>query len=75
MGKPAFNKGVVQVRIDKQLVKIMDDIIEALNKQIHPEQGEKKVTRSKFISDCIVLMLNVAPKFKVEKQKGGKKDA
>lgn len=76
MGKPAYKNAIIQITLDKEIIKAMDGVIEAGNKLVDTSKGEKKITRSKFISDCIVLMFNVAPKFKIEKsKKGEKKDA
>lgn len=77
MGKCADNKAFVAITLDKEVIKTMDGAIKILNKQVDPSKGEKPVTRSQFIENMLkaVFVGALEMQVKVEKQKGGKKDA
>ena len=77
MSKVAEGKKALQIRIDAECVKHMDGALEVLNREIDASKGEKKVTRSIFIENCIKLVIlgAIDMKVKVEKSKGGKRDA
>ena len=75
MSKVAEGKCNIQIRINKEVVRIMDGAVEALNKQV--SKGEKKFTRSMFIENVIKGFFVEAfdTKFEIEKAKGEKRDA
>ena len=73
MGKCAFNKTCVQIIIDKEVVKAMDGAIETLNGQIDTSKGEKRITRSIFIENCLKAVFIEAVQMKVEIEKANKK--
>lgn len=77
MGKYAYNRSPIQITLENDVIKAMDGAIEVLNKQVDPSKGEKHVTRSMFIENVLkaVFVGALDMKIKVEKQKGGKKDA
>ena len=52
MGKCAYNNVIIQVTLDKEVVKTLDGVIDVLNKEIDTSKGEKKFTRS------MVILLN-----------------
>ena len=45
----------------------MDAVINVLNKEIDTSKGEKKVTRSMFIQECVIHVFEQGAKMKIEK--------
>ena len=73
MSKVAEGKCNIQIRIDKEVVRIMDGAVEALNKNVDVSKGEKWFTRSMFIENVIKGFFVEAfdTKFQIEKAKKG----
>lgn len=69
MGKCAFKNVIIQVTLDKEVVKTLDGVLDVLNKEIDTSKGEKKITRSKVIQDCLINLFEAGAKFKIEKTK------
>lgn len=67
MGKCAYKNIVIQVTLDKEVVKTLDGVIEVLNKEVDTSKGEKKFTRSMVIQDCLINLFEVGAKMKIEK--------
>ena len=67
MGKCAYKNIVIQVTLDKEVVKTLDGVIEVLNKEVDTTKGEKKFTRSMVIQDCLINLFEVGAKIKIEK--------
>lgn len=67
MGKCAYKNIVIQVTLDKEVVKTLDSVIEVLNKEVDTTKGEKKFTRSMVIQDCLINLFEVGAKMKIEK--------
>ena len=67
MGKCAYKNIVIQVTLDKEVVKTLDGVIEVLNKEVDTSKGEKKFTRSMIIQDCLINLFEVGAKMKIEK--------
>lgn len=76
MGKCSKDKKTFQITLHKETIKVLDGAIDALNKEINPEK-EKHVTRSIFIENMLqaVFVGALQVQHKIEKRKGGKKDA
>lgn len=69
MGKCAYNNVIIQVTLDKEVVKTLDGVIDVLNKEIDTSKGEKKFTRSMVIQDCLINLFEVGAKIKIDKDK------
>ena len=69
MGKCDFKNVIIQVTLDKEVVKTLDGVIDVLNKEIDTSKGEKKITRSKIIQDTLINLFEVGAQFKIEKTK------
>ena len=67
MGKCAFKNVIIQVTLDKDVVKTLDGVIDVLNKEVDTSKGEKKFTRSMVIQDCLINLFEAGAKFKIEK--------
>ena len=67
MGKCAFKNVIIQVTLDKEVVKTLDGVIDVLNKEVDVSKGEKKFTRSMIIQDCLINLFEVGAKVKIEK--------
>lgn len=55
MGRPAKKNMVVQITLDKEIVKTMDEVLKILNEQIDTKK-EKRFTRSMIIQDSLIMM-------------------
>lgn len=67
MGRPAKKNMVVQITLDKEIVKTMDEVLKILNEQIDTKK-EKRFTRSMFIQDSLIIMFQEGAKVPVEKK-------
>ena len=67
MGKCAVKNKIIQVTLDKEVVKTLDGVIDVLNKEVDVTKGEKKFTRSMIIQDCLINLFEVGAKVKIEK--------
>ena len=71
MGKCASYKKFITITLDKDIVNVMDNVIEAVNK--NKSEKDVKLTRSQFIQDVLCGFMSDVNK--INKQKGENNNA
>ena len=73
MGKCASKNQIIQITLDKEIVKALDEVLKILNAQLN-EKREKKFTRSQIIQDSLIMLFDTGAKLKISKKEKGEKN-